>query len=350
MARTETEGNDRLAERDDHDQGVALGEVPGRQMPALAAADVRAEHVDHERKYPHGQLRGPVQRGGDEEESDAHHAADREPRDRTHQVTVASARDRVQDQVCNPNHAVGAREEERVVAEDVRDRQRRDQHRRHGPEHHDPDEALFRIDRVRQPGVRGPRPPEHTQHDQSLGEPCPGRVGDHEAGHLRDREHEDQVEEELERRDALLGALLFAGLDRHRPSLSLGIRTLRAAAWAAALSGIPSTVHALATGRDPLEAVLAAGSVLLPHETSRARLVAAAVPVHLALALTWTVALDRAGVRTARRGALAGLAIAALDLGVIDGRFPRVRALPLGPQLADHAAFGAIAGRLLARD
>ena len=73
------------------------------------------------------------------------------------------------------------------------------------------------------------------------------------------------------------------------------------------------------------------------------------MPVHLALSLGWTLALDRAGVRTARGGALAGLAIAALDLGVAGRRFPRVRALPLGPQLADHAAFGAIAGLLLGR-
>jgi hypothetical protein len=127
----------------------------------------------------------------------------------------------------------------------------------------------------------------------------------------------------------------------------LGIRTLKAAAWAAALSGIPSTLHALVTGRDPLEAVLAAGAVVLPHETSRAKLAAAAVPVHLALSLGWTLALDRAGVRTARGGALAGLAIAALDLGIATQMFPSVRALPLGPQLADHAAFGAIAARLL---
>lgn len=123
------------------------------------------------------------------------------------------------------------------------------------------------------------------------------------------------------------------------------MRVVRAAAWAAALSGVPSTVHALATGRDPLAATVAAGSILLPRETSRARLVAAAVPVHLALSLAWTLALDRAGVRTARAGALAGLAIAALDLGVAERRFPRVRALPLVPQLADHALFGAIAAR-----
>lgn len=125
------------------------------------------------------------------------------------------------------------------------------------------------------------------------------------------------------------------------------MRVLRAAAWAAALSGIPSTAHALATGRDPLEAVYAAGTILLPGETRPGRLLAAAVPVHLALSLGWTVVLDLAGVRGTGRGALAGVAIAAVDLGIGGRRYPRVRALPLLPQLADHAAFGAVAGRLL---
>lgn len=127
------------------------------------------------------------------------------------------------------------------------------------------------------------------------------------------------------------------------------MRVLRAAAWAAALSGIPSTIHALATGRDPLEAVYAAGAILLPRETRPRRLVVAAVPVHLALSLAWTVWLDRAAIRSPGRGALAGLAIAALDLGVVGRRIPRVRALSLLPQVADHVAFGAIAGILLGR-
>lgn len=125
--------------------------------------------------------------------------------------------------------------------------------------------------------------------------------------------------------------------------------TLTAAAWAAALSGIPSTVHALATGRDPLEAVYAAGTILLPDETDRVRLALAAVPVHLALSLGWALAMDRAGVRGAARGAAAGLAICALDLGVIGRRFPRVRALPLTPQVADHLAYGAVVGIALER-
>ena len=88
---------------------------------------------------------------------------------------------------------------------------------------------------------------------------------------------------------------------------------------------------------------------MLPRETRRGVLLTAAVPVHLVISLGWTLALARGGVRGARNGALAGLAIAALDLGVIGRRYPRIRALPLLPQLADHALFGAVAATALER-
>jgi hypothetical protein len=124
---------------------------------------------------------------------------------------------------------------------------------------------------------------------------------------------------------------------------------LRAGLVAGALAGAPSTLHALAAGRDPLEATLAAGSVLLPGESRRERLVAAAVPVHLAISLGWAVVFDRAGIRGSGRGALAGLAIAALDLGLARRLFPRFRELPVGPQVADHVTYGAIVGSLISR-
>jgi hypothetical protein len=122
---------------------------------------------------------------------------------------------------------------------------------------------------------------------------------------------------------------------------------LVAGAVAALPSGLPSTLHALATGRDPLGAALAAGSMMLPRETRRGRLLAAAVPVHLALSLGWGVALASARVRGAAGGAVAGLAIAALDLGVVGRRLRRIRELPLAPQVADHVAYGAIVGAVL---
>jgi len=122
---------------------------------------------------------------------------------------------------------------------------------------------------------------------------------------------------------------------------------IAAGAWAAVLSGAPSTVHAFVTGRDPLAATKAAGSILLPGATRSLPLLLAAVPVHLSLSLGWAVILERLGARGAARGAAAGLAIAAFDLGVIGRHFPRVRALSLGPQLLDHLAYGAVVGAVL---
>jgi hypothetical protein len=120
---------------------------------------------------------------------------------------------------------------------------------------------------------------------------------------------------------------------------------------AAALSGLPSTVFAVTTGADPLEATLAAGSIVLPRETRRGRLIAAAVPVHLTLSVFWATVLSRALPRRATvvAGAAAGVVIAGLDLGLIGRRFVRIRSLPLLPQVGDHVVFGATVGWVLAR-
>ena len=126
---------------------------------------------------------------------------------------------------------------------------------------------------------------------------------------------------------------------------------IAAGAVAAVASGAPSTLFALAVGDDPLEATLAAGSILSPNETRRGRLVAAAVPVHLGLSLGWALALARLlpDKQTIAAGAVAGLGIAAIDLGVVGRLFPRIRALPLLPQLADHVAYGVTVAFVLDR-
>jgi hypothetical protein len=124
-----------------------------------------------------------------------------------------------------------------------------------------------------------------------------------------------------------------------------------AGAVAAVLSGLPSTLWALAAGDDPLGATLAAGSLVLPEETRRGRLLAAAVPVHVGISVGWGIVLAAAlpRGRTVATGVLAALGIAALDLGVIGRRFPRVRALPLLPQIADHTVYGAVVGYVVSR-
>ncbi|MEV6058165.1 hypothetical protein [Streptomyces sp. NPDC052107] len=125
---------------------------------------------------------------------------------------------------------------------------------------------------------------------------------------------------------------------------------VRAGIVAGVLSGVPSTLHALATRRDPLAATRAAGSLLLPDEARSARLLAAAIPVHLGLSVGWGVALAAVLPRRATTawGALAGLAIAALDFSVPGRRTAQIRALPRWPQVADHLTYGVIAAAAVA--
>jgi hypothetical protein len=77
--------------------------------------------------------------------------------------------------------------------------------------------------------------------------------------------------------------------------------------------------------------------------------VAAGVAVHAALSLGWGVVLAALlpRRRTAVWGAGAGVAIAAVDLGLVGRRLPRVAALPALPQVADHVAYGAVVGAVL---
>ncbi len=120
-------------------------------------------------------------------------------------------------------------------------------------------------------------------------------------------------------------------------------------AVAAAISGVPSTIYAAWRGTDPLQASLAAGSLLLPHETRRGRLLLAASVAHGGLSFGWALAMSAALPRraTLRWAALAGLGIAALDLGVIGRRFAPIRSLPQLPQVADHVAFAITVGAVI---
>lgn len=124
---------------------------------------------------------------------------------------------------------------------------------------------------------------------------------------------------------------------------------LVAGAAGAAVGGIPSTIHALVTGRDPLEATYAAGTILLPHEDRHGPLLVSAAVAHGAISVGWGVVL--AATLPRRRpvvsGAAAGLLIAALDLSVVGRRWERIRSLPLGPQLADHVVYGAVVGAVI---
>ncbi len=129
------------------------------------------------------------------------------------------------------------------------------------------------------------------------------------------------------------------------------VDALAAGAVAAVLSGVPSTAHALLHRENPLEASLAAGTLLLADEDRISRLLPAAMLAHGALSLGWALVLAAA---LPRRRAVAwslpaGLAIAALDLGVVGRRYPRIRALATAPQVLDHLAYAATVAVVISR-
>jgi hypothetical protein len=113
---------------------------------------------------------------------------------------------------------------------------------------------------------------------------------------------------------------------------------------AGTLSGIPSTIDALVRRRSILESTRAAGTLL-----GRRSVVRGAV-AHAGLSFGWSAVLTALVPRRHEPawGALAGAGIAALDLGLARLRWPAIAALPTGPQVADHIAFGALVGVALA--
>src|SRR3954471_20619711 len=135
-------------------------------------------------------------------------------------------------------------------------------------------------------------------------------------------------------------------------SLTVALADALAAGTAGALlSGVPSTVVTLLRGESLLDGATAAGTILLPGERRTLPLVAAAVPVHLALSLGWAAVLSAVLPRraTVPAGVAGGLVIAALDLEAIGRAFPAIRALPQGRQWADHVAYGLVVGVVVRR-
>jgi hypothetical protein len=123
-------------------------------------------------------------------------------------------------------------------------------------------------------------------------------------------------------------------------------------AWlvATVFSGLPSTLYALVSGADPLEATRAAGAMLVPGSADTPTVVAAAALVHPAVSLFWAAVF---GCLLPRRrvtlwAVTGSAAVAWLDLRVIAPLlFPAVAALPFWPQFTDHLMWGALLGAML---
>src|SRR5580704_14106432 len=75
----DAECDDGLAESDDDDRAVALGEVPGDELPAVGAEQIGPTGVEHDGKHPEDALRNSADEGGGEQQGDAERGGTGEP-------------------------------------------------------------------------------------------------------------------------------------------------------------------------------------------------------------------------------------------------------------------------------
>ena len=126
-------------------------------------------------------------------------------------------------------------------------------------------------------------------------------------------------------------------------------RVIEGALVASVLSGAPSVAHAVASSGGSargaaaygLDATRAIGTLAPPRRPGlvRGSVIHVAISVIVAEALAACLPRERSVIW----GAVAGGAVGAVNLGVVARRwFPELARLPLGPQIADNAAFGAI--------
>jgi hypothetical protein len=131
-------------------------------------------------------------------------------------------------------------------------------------------------------------------------------------------------------------------------------RVMEATLLAAAVSGLPSTLHASIKQRSlrsaaayVYDATRAAGTLVPPGRPGFGR----GVFAHLTISMLYGETLARTLPRDHRPewGAAAGFAIGVINVGVIGRWFPAIRGLPLVPQLADNVMFGTVFAVVLDR-
>jgi hypothetical protein len=208
--------DDRLAECNDHEQLEALSEMGSLHLPGVRGKGrppgqpvehQRGAVVDRQRRQPQAGALGPV----GEPTCDPEHAGGEKPGEDSAGAfpldrAPPGGREGEKGVAANLDRNIGAGEEQRPAAERFRDRDRHDQAGQHDPKQDQLNNDRVRVQLIRDPGGVVPRPPHHHQHQQGLARTLPRQVIQQQMRHLRDREHEHQVVEQLQHRHPLLHA------------------------------------------------------------------------------------------------------------------------------------------------
>jgi hypothetical protein len=162
-ARSHADRHQRLAEADDHEQAIALGEVRNSKLlqPAQAGAGQQAGAgvVDRHGRGPQRVPVPAVQQRTRHEQRHADRDGQPEPRDRPPGGVPAPGRVRVQAEVQQANARVGAREQRPLTAEGAGDGESGDEDQDHRHQQDQTQRRRFLLLRIRRPHERRPRPP-----------------------------------------------------------------------------------------------------------------------------------------------------------------------------------------------
>ena len=175
----------------------------GRDQTPIPDAEEAVPPVNQDRDQPQGHLCASAQKRRPHQQPDRNGCADCEPKDRTPHDRIVTAGQHEERYVSPTNEPVYERETKCTVAERLGNGVRDYKEGGHHSEHDESNRAFLRLDDAGQPGITHPGPPQHGQHHHAPADAGPGGIGRDQGGALGEPEHEDQVEEQLERSDRL---------------------------------------------------------------------------------------------------------------------------------------------------
>ncbi len=214
-------GEDGLAQHDDREQAVALGDVVGVPRGATGALGPQrhrqlSRHQHEERGHAHAL--GQRQPGDPEdlEDADSHGVAPgaRPP------VGMRRGRPQPQPHHRHPHHHVAGHDHPEVAAvEDPGNAGGHDQHPGHEHQHGQAVGGVVGVVGRREPGEVHPRPPDPEEHegvgDEGIADVAPDQPVVEAARGLGDGHHEGEVEEQLQRGGRPVGLVRVPGRHAH---------------------------------------------------------------------------------------------------------------------------------------
>ncbi len=211
--------DDRLAQRDDDEELEPLREVRrldlpvgGRRaaQPGRPVANGRRHVVDCQRRDPQPGAGARRREPAGQPQHARDQAPGQDPPKDDVEGVVARCRVDVEGVPRHLQQDVGAGEQRREPAEGLGDGDRHQQAGCHHHQQHQPHQHRLGIEPVGHPGGVDPGPPHDQQQEQRLQGAAQRQVMKQQVAELRHREHEDQVEEQLQPGRPLLLAGVLA--------------------------------------------------------------------------------------------------------------------------------------------